>query len=100
MEGKSKGTARRRSPTRSVPFEYFAPAARVVTLTGDFNQWNPKAKPMRRNAGGLWKLTLRLAPGVYQYKFLVDGERWDEDPLNVHRALNEHGTFNSIRVVD
>jgi hypothetical protein len=40
-----------------------------------------------------------LAPGAYQYKFVVNGERWEEDPLNLQRVMNEHGTFNSIRNV-
>jgi hypothetical protein len=42
---------------------------------------------------------MRLAPGSYQYKFVVNGERWEEDPLNLHRVMNEHGTYNSVRKV-
>lgn len=83
----------------SVLFEYFDPSAQVVALVGDFNQWNPEGKPMKRDAGGLWKVKVSLAPGTYQYKFVVNGERWEEDPLNLQRVMNEHGTFNSIRNV-
>ncbi|MBK5282040.1 MAG: isoamylase early set domain-containing protein [Nitrospiraceae bacterium] len=90
---------RRPSTKHSVSFEYFDPSATVVTLVGDFNQWNQKARPLKRDAGGLWKVTVRLETGAYQYKFVVNGERWEEDPLNLHRVLNEHGTFNSIRKV-
>jgi 1,4-alpha-glucan branching enzyme len=90
---------RRPSTKQSVTFEYFDPSATVVTLVGDFNQWNQKARPLKRDAGGLWKVTVRLEAGVYQYKFVINGERWEEDPLNLHRVLNEHGTFNSIRKV-
>jgi 1,4-alpha-glucan branching enzyme len=82
-----------------VVFEYFDPSAKIVTVTGDFNKWNQTAKPMKRDAGGLWKVKVRLDPGSYQYKFVVNGERWEEDPLNLHRAMNEHGTYNSIRKV-
>ncbi|MEO8341577.1 MAG: isoamylase early set domain-containing protein [Nitrospirota bacterium] len=90
---------KRSSSKQSVTFEYFDPSATVVTLVGDFNKWDLKARPFKRDAGRLWKVTVRLEPGTYQYKFVVNGERWEEDPLNLHRVLNEHGTFNSIRKV-
>lgn len=85
--------------TEVIVFEYFDPSANIVTVTGDFNQWNPTSKPMKRDAGGLWKVKVRLGPGIYQYKFVVNGVRWEEDPLNLHRVMNEHGTYNSIRKV-
>ena len=100
MKRPARQKASPRPPTKqSITFEYFDPSASVVTLAGDFNQWNARARPLKRDPGGLWKVTVRLEPGIYQYKFVVNGERWEEDPLNLHRALNEHGTFNSIRKV-
>jgi hypothetical protein len=36
-----------------------------------------------------------LEPGIYEYKFVINGERWEEDPLNPHRVLNPSATFNS-----
>ncbi|MDH4086070.1 MAG: isoamylase early set domain-containing protein [Nitrospira sp.] len=103
--GKKKSSSPRPPRTRkgpkkeSVLFEYFDPSAKIVVLVGDFNQWNSSIRPMKRDAGGLWKVKVLLAPGSYQYKFVVNGERWEEDPLNLHRVMNEHGTFNSIRNV-
>jgi 1,4-alpha-glucan branching enzyme len=90
---------RRLSSKKTVSFEYFDPAARIVTVAGDFNGWDPRAKPLKRDAGGLWTGSVRLEPGTYHYKFVVNGEKWEEDPLNLHRVLNEHGTYNSIRKV-
>lgn len=95
----SPRTPRRPSTKQAIAFEYFDPSATVVTLVGDFNKWDLKARPLKRDAGRLWKVTVRLEPGIYQYKFVVNGERWEEDPLNLHRILNEHGTYNSIRKV-
>jgi 1,4-alpha-glucan branching enzyme len=95
----SSRAPRRPSTKPQVTFEYFDPSATIVTLVGDFNRWDQKARPLKRDAGGLWKVALRLAPGSYQYKFVINGERWEEDPLNLHRVPNEHGTFNSIRTV-
>jgi len=97
---RSSPRAARRAPAKeAILFEYFDPSAKVVALAADFNQWNPTARPMKRDAGGLWKVKVRLGPGSYHYKFVVNGERWEEDPLNLHRTMNEHGSFNSIRNV-
>jgi 1,4-alpha-glucan branching enzyme len=95
----SSGPARNAPPKKSVTFEYFDPSATVVSLVGEFNQWNPVARPLKRTASGLWKGTLQLEPGQYQYKFVVNGQRWEEDPLNPHRVPNMQGTFNSVRTV-
>jgi 1,4-alpha-glucan branching enzyme len=100
----TKKTSSSRSPRRPpskplITFEYFDPSATTVALAGDFNEWDQKGRPLKRDAGGLWKVALRLAPGRYEYKFVVNGERWEEDPLNLHRVRNQHGTFNSIRTV-
>lgn len=105
MSGKTRKPSTSRAPKRaptkkSVAFEYFDPEATVVTLVGEFNRWDPQARPLKRDAGGMWKGTLRLGPGTYQYKFVVNGQRWEEDPVNRHRVPNEHGTFNSVRSVD
>lgn len=96
----TSGSSRRPSVKRPVVFEYFDPSAEIVSLVGDFNRWDKEARPLKRDAGGLWKVTLRLEPGTYQYKFVVNGERWEEDPLNLERVSNEHGTYNSVRRVN
>jgi len=93
-------TSPRRSIKQSVTFEYFDPSATTVTVAGTFNQWNPEARPLKPDTGGLWKVTLRLGSGTYQYKFVINGQRWEEDPLNLERIANEHGTYNSIRNID
>ncbi len=95
-----RGTHTQKRPKKeSVLFEYFDPSTQVVALVGNFNQWKLESKPMKRDAGGLWKVKVMLAPGTYQYKFVINGERWEEDPLTLQRVMNEHGTFNSIRNV-
>lgn len=85
--------------TKPVAFEYFDPGARTVAVAGDFNQWSPSARPLRRDAGGRWSVSVKLPPGTYHYRFVVDGDRWVEDPLNNERAANDYGTFNSVRQV-
>jgi 1,4-alpha-glucan branching enzyme len=93
------GGQRRSLSKKVVLFEYFDPAAQIVTVAGEFNGWDALAKPLKRDAAGLWRGTVRLEAGTYQYKFVVNGERWEEDPLNPHHVPNAYGSFNSIREV-
>lgn len=87
---------RPRSGKRRVTFEYVFQTARTVSLVGDFNAWDPHALPMKKTTRGLWKVITRLDPGTYHYKFVVDGQRWEEDPLNPNRLANDQGSCNSV----
>lgn len=82
--------------TRSITFHFSAPDARSVSIAGDFNSWDQDAKQLKRRKDGVWWGMLRLAPGHYQYKFVVDGAHWQEDPGNPHQIANEHGSQNSV----
>jgi 1,4-alpha-glucan branching enzyme len=72
-----------------------APNAEAVYLMGDFNQWNQKVHPMKQEADGTWKKTIMVQPGKYEYRFLVDGEWWN-DPANDHICPNCFGTENNV----
>ncbi len=78
-----------------VTFTLIAPEAKKVTITGDFNKWEHKSISMRKNKDHLWKKSLILKPGRYEYKFVVDGN-WISDPNNSNRVLNSFGTENSV----
>jgi len=56
-----------------------APDAKVVALAGDFTGWQPTFT-MTRAEAGVWTVVVPLDPGVHQYSFVVDGERWVPDP--------------------
>ena len=82
-----------------VSFKVNLPAAREVYVCGDFNHWSPTSLPMIRHAAnGHWEKRLALAPGRYQYKFIVDGE-WVHDPEAAETVPNHHGSLNSIKEV-
>ncbi|GAA4296832.1 hypothetical protein [Nibribacter koreensis] len=68
--------------------------AREVFVAGDFNDWNPSSRPMRK-VGNAWQLPVRLPAGKNRYKFVVDG-KWILDPGNRLWEQNEHQTGNSI----
>ena len=58
---------------RNILFSLSAPHAREVFIIGDFNEW--KREPMKRKARGPWSITEKLAPGSYEYMFVVDGRK-------------------------
>ena len=80
--------------TVSVSFALHKPDAKGVSVCGEFNGWSPTATPMKRQQDGHWGTTVALAPGRYQYKFLVDGE-WLLDPAARKTVPNEYGSLNS-----
>ena len=84
--------------TRKVELSFDAPLAQQVNVAGDFNAWEMTTLVLRKT-DGLWKITLELKPGAYQYKFLVDGE-WVNDPNNVRTAPNEFGSLNNVLEVN
>jgi len=81
-----------------VTFVHQAPGAGQVNLAGEFNNWSDSANPMQQ-ADGVWSLTLELAPGDYQYKYVVDGS-WREDPGNPRVVAGPVGGKNSVLVVN
>ena len=83
---------------RSVKFEIKAIDSESVFLVGDFNGWNENKHPMKYDGGGIWRKTVIIKPGTYEYKFIVDG-RWENDPNNEKHSINTYGTKNNwIRI--
>src|SRR5690348_3068446 len=75
-------------------FAFVDEAAHSVSLVGDFNDWNPAAAPLQPGLSkGSWSTTLSLAPGRYEYAFLVDGKRWAADRFS--RATHEESGVQS-----
>lgn len=84
---------------KSVTFTVHAEKGKSVYIAGEFNKWDPAAKKMAYKAKeGVYAATIKLAPGEYQYKFVIDGT-WCADPENINSVKNDQGTFNSVVVV-
>ena len=82
-----------------VTFVFVAPEARTVSLAGDFDGWDRARMQMRREASGLWTLEVPLAPGRYQYAFVVDGRRFVADPAAPRAVGDDFGQPNSVVTV-
>ncbi len=83
---------------RRVTFTLEVKEAGNIALMGDFNNWNEKTHPMKKDAGYIWKKTVFLNSGRYEYRFLVDGE-WQNDLKNNQLCKNRFGTYNNFIVV-
>jgi hypothetical protein len=78
-----------------VHLRMFKDGARNVCVAGTFNDWKPMQTPLRQNGVGEWEVDLSLAPGDYEYRFVVDGE-WTDDPLSCHQVANPFGGVNAV----
>ena len=74
--------------------------ANTVVLCGEFNGWDVARHPMKRRKDGSFSLTVSLRPGnEYRFRYLVDGERWENDWEADKYVPNEFGTEDSVIVV-
>uniref|UniRef100_A0A0E0KHK2 AMP-activated protein kinase glycogen-binding domain-containing protein n=1 Tax=Oryza punctata TaxID=4537 RepID=A0A0E0KHK2_ORYPU len=75
------------SELRTVYIVWSNPASEVL-LTGSFDGWTSQRR-MERSERGTFSLNLRLYPGRYEIKFIVDGV-WRNDPLRPLVSNNGH----------
>jgi len=89
-------TQRASAGRKRVQFSVQCTPGASVFLAGSFNNWDATAKPLTDSRGdGQFKGTCMLAPGTYEYKFVVNGE-WTVDPGNPNFVVNALGTLNSV----
>ncbi len=100
-------TVKKASPAamglRNVTFK-FKPDSKPQSLcvAGSFNDWTVGKSPMTDPDGdGVYTANLLLAPGAYQYKFVVNGNGWTEDKAGEDGNSDDgFGGKNSILNVD
>ena len=88
----------RKTDTVNVRFVLYAPDASVVELAGDFSSWNPNEYRLRKTAAsGQWEVLVPLKKGrVYVYNFVIDGDRWIEDPNAAVKVDDGFGGSSSL----
>ena len=69
---------------------------RHVAVVGDFNDSSPQRHPMVNGPAG-WSCTLTLPIGRrYRFRYLLDGERWENDWEADDYIDNDHGGQDSV----
>lgn len=83
-----------------VTFTLSRPGASSVWVTGTFTGWAPTPAEGALElvpSGSTWTLSTTLpSGGRHQYKFIVDGGTWIDDPSNPERVDDGFGGFNSV----
>lgn len=98
MAGKSM-TKSNRPARRRVTFLLEDEPGKVVAVAGSFNEWLPDKQLVDKNGDGIYTGMMMLEPGVYEYKFVVNGE-WRLDDRNPNFKPNDVGSLNSVLVVE
>lgn len=81
------------SPVMYVQFRIEAPGASNVAVAGSFTDWKPNYS-LEQATPGVWTAMIPLEPGVHDYTFVIDGERWVVDP-HAPRVADSFGGSNS-----
>jgi 1,4-alpha-glucan branching enzyme len=85
---------------QQVVLEYPGTEGEDVRLVGDFNGWGRSPGPVRaERREDRWIFRVELAPGRYQYAFLVDGKTWLPDPEAPSMIPDGFGGSNSLLYV-
>jgi hypothetical protein len=71
--------------------------AQAAAVCGEWNGWSAGADVMRRDAAGGFSLTVELDAGrVYRFRYLLDGQRWDNDWAADAYVANDFGGDDSV----
>jgi len=81
-----------------IRFNLEAPHATEVRITGEFTNWSYEGLPLDRDDRGTWSTIIKVPPGAYEYRFILDGV-WVKDPGNEESVTNEYGQENSVVVI-
>jgi len=85
---------------RSCRVTFILPAevnANSASLCGEFNDWDPRVNPMKKRKDGSFTVTISLKPGnEYRFRYLLDGERWENDWDADAYLNNPYGSQDSI----
>jgi len=90
--------------TGTIDVRFTLPAdvqADTVALCGEFNNWSAQDSRLERGGDGSWQATVALEPGrSYRYRYLLDGERW-ENAWHADRYVpNSYGGTDSVIIVE
>ena len=70
--------------------------AQRAALCGEFTEWAP-GKAMKRTKDGRWQVSVALETGrTYRFRYLLDGERWENDWAADDYVPNPFGGEDSV----
>lgn len=91
-------------PVCKVTFRFpkgIADHAGTVAVAGDFNNWDASACEMSRSKTGEFTAMLNLEKGrTYEFRYLVDGKEWYNDPQADYYVANGYGEENGVFIAE
>jgi len=84
-----------RDSEREITLRFDQLDAHRLQIAGDFNDWQPDAGVETEQRDGIWIKKLRVRPGAYEYRVIIDGV-WQQDPTNPVEIPNSLGGNNSL----
>jgi 1,4-alpha-glucan branching enzyme len=79
-------------------FTYYQKGLESISLIGEFNDWDEDSTALTEVSEGVWQVTLRLRPGVYEYQFMLNGTQRVTDPT-MPQTSSDFGSPNSVMTV-
>jgi len=74
--------------------------AKMVTIVGDFNNWDLTENRMKKLKNGDFTLTLDLpCSREYRFRYLIDTNKWENDWFADKYVPNDFGADDSVVVV-
>jgi len=102
-ERHNRGATQQVSPRltpEGITFSLHDHAASSVRILGSWDEWRSPGIAATSVEPGYWRtLPVHLSTGRHTYKFLLDGQRWLDDPNNPRKSPDGLGSLNSAVVV-
>jgi|tagenome__1003787_1003787.scaffolds.fasta_scaffold19576288_1 hypothetical protein len=93
----------KRTPVKSgdgVKVQFVLPEERLngkISVVGEFNDWDPKATPLRKRTNGTRSASVVLEPGRnYAFRYLAENGHWYDEETADGAEPNGFGGWNSI----
>ncbi|NMC74400.1 MAG: hypothetical protein GYA56_08615 [Geobacteraceae bacterium] len=71
---------------KKVTLKLHEPSAQEVLMAGNFRDGTETTRPFRKCKDGTWRTTLRLDPGIHEYRIIVSGIGCPEPGPSARRA--------------
>ena len=79
-------------------FTYYQKGLQSISVIGEFNDWSVDSTSMIEVSPGVWTVSLRLRPGVYEYQYILNGQQRVTDPT-MPQTSSDFGSPNSVVTV-
>ncbi len=78
-----------------------APSAEMVSVVGDFNNWDVHGTQMQKLKSGDFKATLELpCNNEFRFRYLIDEQQWENDWAADKYLPNGYGDDDSVVVIE